>query len=94
MGLFFNIIIFDFSVTPEPLDTDLMSREFSMQFGQIALTVGEKLVFQFTDAKGKIVTLSLGIKSIEGIDLNAVAAEKKSQSMPVSFITNSCGKLW
>ncbi|ETN75764.1 hypothetical protein NECAME_12150 [Necator americanus] len=55
-----------FSVTAEPLNSDFMAREFSIQFGGMAFTKGELLVFQFTDPeKGKNFTLSLVVKNIE-----------------------------
>ncbi|RCN24925.1 hypothetical protein ANCCAN_29367, partial [Ancylostoma caninum] len=36
------------NATVEPLNSDFMAREFSMQFGGMAFTKGELLVFQFT----------------------------------------------
>ncbi|VDM68128.1 unnamed protein product [Strongylus vulgaris] len=55
------------NATVEPLNSDLMAREFSMQFGGMAFTKGELLIFQFTEPeKGKTFTLSLVVKSIDG----------------------------
>ncbi|KIH43446.1 cell division protein 48, domain 2, partial [Ancylostoma duodenale] len=72
------------SATVEPLNSDFMAREFSMQFGGMAFTKGELLVFQFTDPeKGKSFTLSLVVKSIDGIDLNSAASgDEKARPFP------------
>ncbi|KAK6730543.1 hypothetical protein RB195_007169 [Necator americanus] len=78
------------NVTAEPLNSDFMAREFSIQFGGMAFTKGELLVFQFTDPeKGKNFTLSLVVKNIEGIDINAAASgDEKSRPFPIE-----CGQL-
>ncbi|KHJ96356.1 Vesicle-fusing ATPase family protein [Oesophagostomum dentatum] len=78
------------NATVEPLNSDFMAREFSMQFGGMAFTKGELLVFQFTEPeKGKTFTLSLVVKNIEGIDLNSAAAgDEKSRPFPLD-----CGQL-
>jgi vesicle-fusing ATPase len=52
-----------FRTTTEPYDTDLMAKEFLMQFSGQAFTVGQLLAFQFQDKK----MLSLCVKSLEGI---------------------------
>lgn len=46
----------------EPYDTDLMAKDFLMQFSGLALTVGQPLVFSFQDKK----MLGLVVKSLEG----------------------------
>ncbi|EJD74014.1 CBR-NSF-1 protein [Loa loa] len=56
--------------TSEPLNTDFMAREFSIQFSGHAFTRGELLVFKFDDDKGKSHTLALTVTSILGIDLS------------------------
>ncbi|MCP9264364.1 Vesicle-fusing ATPase [Dirofilaria immitis] len=56
--------------TSEPLNTDHMAREFSIQFSGHAFTRGELLVFKFDDDKGKTYTLALKVTSILGIDLS------------------------
>lgn len=62
------------SVTAEPLNADLMAREFSIQFGGQAFSVGMKMAFRFEDKeKNKTHTLSLVVKSIEGFDVNKAA---------------------
>ncbi|KIH62580.1 ATPase, AAA family [Ancylostoma duodenale] len=78
------------NATVEPLNSDFMAREFSMQFGGMAFTKGELLVFQFTDPeKGKSFTLSLVVKSIDGIDLNSAASgDEKARPFPLD-----CGQL-
>ncbi|VDN58116.1 unnamed protein product [Dracunculus medinensis] len=53
--------------TQEPLNSDFMAREFSMQFTGKAFTRGELLVFKFDDDKQKTYTLSLTVVSITGI---------------------------
>ncbi|CAG0903501.1 unnamed protein product, partial [Cyprideis torosa] len=53
--------------TTEPFDTDEMARSFTMQFHNLALTVGMQLVFSFMDKK----ILSLVPKEIEGKTLMA-----------------------
>uniref|UniRef100_A0A914WJ20 Vesicle-fusing ATPase n=1 Tax=Plectus sambesii TaxID=2011161 RepID=A0A914WJ20_9BILA len=58
--------------TAEPLNSDLMAKEFSMQFGGQAFTTGELLVFQFADGDKKH-TLSLAVKSMEALDLSAIS---------------------
>ncbi|PIO69711.1 ATPase, AAA family, partial [Teladorsagia circumcincta] len=72
------------NATTDPLNSDFMAREFSMQFGGMAFTRGELLVFQFNDPeKGKTFTLSLVVKNLEGIDLNAAASgDEKSKPFP------------
>uniref|UniRef100_A0A1I7UD63 Vesicle-fusing ATPase n=1 Tax=Caenorhabditis tropicalis TaxID=1561998 RepID=A0A1I7UD63_9PELO len=62
------------NVTSEPLNADLMAREFSMQFGGQAFTKGMQMAFRFEDKeKNKTHTLSLTVKSIEGFDINKAA---------------------
>ncbi|VDM58372.1 unnamed protein product [Angiostrongylus costaricensis] len=71
-----------FSATVEPLNSDFMAREFSMQFAGMAFAKGQLLVFQFTDPeKGKTFTLSLVVKNIDGLFY---------LPFPVSF---KCGQL-
>lgn len=52
------------TTTQEPYDSDMMAKEFLMQFAGLAVTVGQPLVFSFQDKK----LLGLNIKSIEAID--------------------------
>lgn len=78
------------NATVEPLNSDFMAREFSMQFAGMAFTKGQLLVFQFTDPeKGKTFTLSLIVKNIDGIDLNSAASgDEISRPFPIE-----CGQL-
>ncbi|KAJ1373327.1 vesicle fusion factor [Parelaphostrongylus tenuis] len=78
------------NATAEPLNSDFMAREFSMQFAGMAFAKGQLLVFQFADPeKGKNFTLSLVVKNIDGIDLNAAASgDEKSRPYPIE-----CGQL-
>ncbi|KAK6038418.1 cell division protein 48 domain protein [Cooperia oncophora] len=39
------------NATSEPLNSDFMAREFSMQFGGMAFAKGQLLVFQFNDTR-------------------------------------------
>lgn len=48
--------------TTEPYDTDLMAKEFLLQFSGQAFTAGQLLAFQFLEKK----MLSLFVKSLEG----------------------------
>ncbi|EGT33003.1 hypothetical protein CAEBREN_25573 [Caenorhabditis brenneri] len=62
------------NVTAEPLNADLMAREFSIQFGGQAFSKTMKMAFRFEDKeKNKVHTLSLVVKSIEGFDVNKAA---------------------
>ncbi|GAB0089128.1 Vesicle-fusing ATPase [Sergentomyia squamirostris] len=53
--------------TSDPYDTDLMAKDFLLQFTGLALTVGQPLVFSFQDKK----LLGLAVKSMEAVDINA-----------------------
>lgn len=58
-------VIFTFSVTTEPYDTDQMAKEFQMQFTGQAFTVGQQLAFPFSQKK----MLGVVVKSLEGKSL-------------------------
>ncbi|PAV57610.1 hypothetical protein WR25_03456 [Diploscapter pachys] len=74
------------NATSEPLNSDAMAREFGMQFVGNALTKGMQMVFQFTDPeKGKTHNLSLAVKSIEAIDMNAAAGGQSENSKPYAI---------
>lgn len=62
-----------FSVTQDPYDTDLMAKDFIMQFAGMALTVGQPLAYQFQDKK----LLALAVKSLEAVDPTAVMSDKE-----------------
>lgn len=64
----------NFSVTSEPYDSDLMSKEFIMQFSGLAITVGQPLVFSFADKK----LLALSVKSIEAIDAKSIQNQENA----------------
>lgn len=61
-----------FSITQDPYDTDLMAKDFIMQFSGMALTVGQPLAYQFQDKK----LLALAVKSLEAVDPAAVMSDK------------------
>ncbi|XP_037025989.1 vesicle-fusing ATPase 1-like isoform X2 [Bradysia coprophila] len=52
------------TTTLEPYDSDLMAKDFIMQFSGLALTVGQPLVFSFQDKK----LLGLAVKTLEAVD--------------------------
>lgn len=56
------------SVTTEPYDSDLMAKEFLLQFSGQAFTVSQQLAFSFSDKK----LLGLVVKSLEAVDINAI----------------------
>lgn len=61
-----------YRVTQEPYDTDLMAKDFLMQFSGLALTIGQPLVFQFQDKK----LLGLSVKALEAVDPAAAISDK------------------
>ncbi|XP_015115308.1 vesicle-fusing ATPase 1 [Diachasma alloeum] len=54
--------------TLEPYDTELMAKEFLLQFSGQAFTVGQQLAFQFLDKK----VLGLVVKNLEAADISAI----------------------
>lgn len=60
------------SITQDAYDTDLMAKDFMMQFAGMALTVGQTLAYQFQDKK----LLGLVVKSLEAVDPAAVMSDK------------------
>ncbi|XP_032455485.1 vesicle-fusing ATPase isoform X1 [Nasonia vitripennis] len=56
------------TTTLEPYDTELMAKDFLMQFAGQAFTVGQQLAFQFQDKK----MLGLIVKSLEAADIQAI----------------------
>ncbi|CAL44963.1 Vesicle-fusing ATPase [Caenorhabditis elegans] len=76
------------NVTSEPLNADLMAREFSIQFGGQAFSKGMQMAFRFEDKeKNKTHTLSLVVKSIEGFDIGKAAAAASGASNTDSSAT-------
>ncbi|KAF1768202.1 hypothetical protein GCK72_000014 [Caenorhabditis remanei] len=71
------------NVTSEPLNADLMAREFSMQFSGQAFTKDMQMAFRFEDKeKNKTHTLSLVVKTIEQLDLMKAAAASNGEGAP------------
>lgn len=66
-----------YSVTLEPYDSDVMAKEFLMQFSGLALTTGQPLVFSFQEKK----LLGLAVKSLEAVD-PAAAMQQDKQVVP------------
>ncbi|KAI6241382.1 Vesicle-fusing ATPase [Aphelenchoides fujianensis] len=66
-------LLADFSMkkgaTTDPLDSDAMAREFSMQFANMVVSVHEILIFKYSE-KGKLYNLQLTVKSLEGSNIN------------------------
>ncbi|XP_043266425.1 vesicle-fusing ATPase 1-like [Venturia canescens] len=60
--------------TLEPYDTELMAKEFLLQFSGQAFTVGQQLAFQFGDKK----MLGLVVKSLEAADISAIKAGQEN----------------
>jgi len=63
-----------FSVGAEPLDSDAMAKEFSMEFSNMVFTRGQELAFRYRQ-KDKPYTLKLMVKSLEGSIPNSDVAE-------------------
>jgi len=63
------------NTTTDEYNSDSMAADFSSQFGNMALTEGQILVFSFGDKKLLLVT----IKALEASDLRAVQAGKESK---------------
>lgn len=78
---FFSIDFSSFRVTLEPYDSDLMAKDFLMQFAGLAITVGQPLVFSFSDKK----LLGLNIKSIEAIDASSIRDNKNAEAKKINF---------
>lgn len=58
-----------------------MSKEFLMQFAGLAITVGQPLVFSFSDKK----LLGVNIKSIEAIDAASIRDNKNAEAKKINF---------
>lgn len=56
----------------DPYDTDLMAKDYIMQFAGMPLTVGQPLAYQFQDKK----LLALVVKSLQAVDPSAVLSDK------------------
>ncbi|KAI8127984.1 vesicle-fusing ATPase 1 [Lucilia cuprina] len=69
------------TTSQEPYDSDLMAKEFLMQFAGMALTVGQTLVFSFQDKK----LLGLAVKTLEAVDPKALSEGKESATRNVRF---------
>lgn len=69
-----------FSQTTDPLDSDQMAREFSMQFASMVFTEGQELAFKYvekpkenSDKPGKEHQLKIFVKSLEGATIGQKA---------------------
>ncbi|XP_073833104.1 comatose [Musca autumnalis] len=69
------------TTSQEPYDSDLMAKDFLMQFGGMALTVGQTLVFSFQEKK----LLGLAVKTLEAIDPKALGEGKETTTRSVRF---------
>lgn len=58
--------------TQEPFDSDVMAKEFLMQFSGLALTAGQPLVFSFKDK-----VLGLAVKTLEAVDPSLAMQQEK-----------------
>lgn len=68
-------------MTTEPYDSDLMAKDFLLQFAGLAITVGQPLVFSFADKK----LLGLNIRSIDAIDANSIRDNKNVEPKKITF---------
>ncbi|KAI1722004.1 ATPase family associated with various cellular activities (AAA) domain-containing protein [Ditylenchus destructor] len=64
----------------EPLDSDAMAREFSMQFSNMVFTKGEELLFRYCQ-KDKQYVLKLMVKHLEGARVNSDTVEIEHGSL-------------
>ncbi|GBP63302.1 Vesicle-fusing ATPase 1 [Eumeta japonica] len=62
------------STSLDPYDSDLMARDFLIQFSNQIFTVGQQLAFAFQDKK----VLLLIVKNLEAVDVQALAAGAKT----------------
>ena len=67
--------------TLEPYDSDLMAKDFLMQFSGLAITVGQSLVFSFNEKK----LLGLNVKIIEAIDASSLRENKSPEVKKINF---------
>ncbi|KAH7727517.1 ATPase [Aphelenchoides avenae] len=89
----------------EPLDSDEMAREFSMQFASVVFSKGQELAFKFAQ-KDKTYTLILHVKTLEGavmgqqpqeiqhgpLNANAVVIFDKDEGSMLNLVGKSKGK--
>ncbi|PIK42465.1 Vesicle-fusing ATPase, partial [Apostichopus japonicus] len=66
------------STTQESYDTKKMAVEFNQQFNRQAFTVGQQLVFNFSDQRKM---LGLVVKEIEALDASSLSLEKGKQKI-------------
>lgn len=59
----------------------MMAREFLMQFAELAITVGQSLVFNFADKK----LLALNVKTIEAVDATAIRDGQSAEPRKINF---------
>lgn len=59
------------NASPEPFDTDMMAREFTMQFANHAFTIGQKIAFKIENKKLLVCTCH----EIESARLDAIKNE-------------------
>jgi len=58
----------------EPLDSDAMAKEFSMEFANVVFTRGQEVAFRYPQ-KNKIYQLKLMVKALEGTTVNSDVSE-------------------
>jgi len=69
-----------------PYDTDKMAVEFLCQFPQMALTVGQPLVFNFAENK-KILCLT--VKNLEALDLTSGSDTPKTKKVNIGVVSGN-----
>ncbi|KAJ8668062.1 hypothetical protein QAD02_009725 [Eretmocerus hayati] len=63
------------TITQEPYDTELMAKDFIMQFAGQAFTKDQQLAYQFQDKR----MLGLRVKSLEAVDVQALKSGQSSK---------------
>ena len=69
--------------TPEPYDTDMMAKEFTMQFAQHAFTKGQNIGFKFSEKKLLICTCV----EIEALIINVQTGDGTTQKIQCGVLT-------
>ena len=71
------------NTTPEPYDTDVMAKEFTMQFAQHASTRGQNIGFKFANKK----LLSCTCSEIDALVINVQTGDSTTQKINCGVLT-------
>ncbi|GLV44463.1 comatose [Carabus blaptoides fortunei] len=69
------------STTTEPMDSDMMAKEFILQFASQPFTVGQQLAFNFGDKR----LLGVVVKNLEAADINAIKSGQNAKLYSVKM---------